>query len=296
MRSSLVITKGLGVARDNGAKTLRAQGAVRRQAQLPEGRWAGAARCRPGAGPNPNRLLTTHHHSLSSTTHSGETRASVVMAVMIVGYDFANLKQVQAQKNEGQKRREREQQVHDCLGEPTCPRSGTHAPTVERRCQDGRCGHFASGGRSVVTVEACVALVAGADRALVLASARRGVLHLPPRATDSESASLGEITMYIVHVFVHVKVDHLDAFKRASAANGEASRQEPGVVRFDVLQSQSDPTRFVLIEVYRDEHAPLLHKETAHYATWRDTVAPMMEAPRISEKYTNVSPTDAEWR
>lgn len=101
--------------------------------------------------------------------------------------------------------------------------------------------------------------------------------------------------MHIVHVFVHVKADHVEAFKRASAANGDASRQEAGVVRFDVLQSSADPTRFVLVEVYRDEQAPLLHKETQHYATWRDTVAPLMETPRTSEKYTNISPTDAEW-
>jgi quinol monooxygenase YgiN len=102
--------------------------------------------------------------------------------------------------------------------------------------------------------------------------------------------------MYIVHVFVHVKADHIEAFKQASIANAEASRQEPGVVRFDVLQSQSDRTRFVLVEVYRDDQAPLSHKETAHYATWRDTVAPMMESPRSSEKYDNISPTDAQWR
>lgn len=102
--------------------------------------------------------------------------------------------------------------------------------------------------------------------------------------------------MYIVHVFIHVLTDHIEAFKRASTLNAEASRQEAGVVRFDVLQSQSDASRFVLIEVYRDEQAPILHKETAHYAAWRDTVAQMMASPRTNEKFTNVSPTDAEWR
>jgi (4S)-4-hydroxy-5-phosphonooxypentane-2,3-dione isomerase len=102
--------------------------------------------------------------------------------------------------------------------------------------------------------------------------------------------------MYIVHVFVHVIPDHIEAFKRASTQNAEASRQEAGVVRFDVIQSQSDPSRFVLVEIYRDEQAPLLHKETAHYATWRDAVAPMMASPRTNEKYTNISPSDVEWR
>lgn len=102
--------------------------------------------------------------------------------------------------------------------------------------------------------------------------------------------------MYIVHVFVHVNTDQIDAFKRASIRNAEASRQEAGVVRFDVLQSQADPSRFVLVEVYRDEQAPLLHKETPHYAAWRDAVAPMMASPRTNEKFTNISPSDADWR
>lgn len=102
--------------------------------------------------------------------------------------------------------------------------------------------------------------------------------------------------MHIVHVFVHVIAEHIDAFALASRANAESSRLEAGVVRFDVLQSRSDPARFVLVEVYRDEAAAVAHKDTAHYATWRDAVAPMMQSPRTSEKFTNVSPTDAEWR
>jgi len=101
--------------------------------------------------------------------------------------------------------------------------------------------------------------------------------------------------MYIVHVFVHVKDAHIEAFKRESAANATASRRESGVVRFDVLQSSADPTRFVLVEVYRDVEASLAHKETVHYATWRDAVAPMMASPRTNEKYVNVDPTDAHW-
>jgi quinol monooxygenase YgiN len=102
--------------------------------------------------------------------------------------------------------------------------------------------------------------------------------------------------MYIVHVSVHVLPEHIEAFKSASALNAEASRKEPGVVRFDVIQSHVDATRFVLVEIYRDERAPLAHKETEHYALWRDTVEPMMKSPRTSEKFSNVSPTDAEWR
>ncbi|MEL0060582.1 MAG: antibiotic biosynthesis monooxygenase, partial [Verrucomicrobiales bacterium] len=59
----------------------------------------------------------------------------------------------------------------------------------------------------------------------------------------------------------------------------------PGIAQFDLVQQRDDPTRFVLIEVYRDAEAPLRHKETAHYLKWRDTVAPMMASPRTSISY-----------
>lgn len=101
--------------------------------------------------------------------------------------------------------------------------------------------------------------------------------------------------MLVVHVHVHVKSDAIDAFKSATLANARASVQEPGIARFDVLQSADDPTRFVLVEVYRTTDATAAHKGTAHYATWRDTVAPMMATPRHSVKFTNVFPEDAGW-
>jgi len=101
--------------------------------------------------------------------------------------------------------------------------------------------------------------------------------------------------MLIVHVQVHVKPDFVEAFRDATRANARASVQEPGVARFDVCQQTDDPTRFLLVEVYRDSAAPGQHKETAHYATWRDAVAPMMAQPRSSVKFTNVFPDDAGW-
>lgn len=101
--------------------------------------------------------------------------------------------------------------------------------------------------------------------------------------------------MLIVHVHVHVKPDCVEAFKAASLANATASVQEPGIARFDVVQQSDDPTRFVLIEAYRTPAAPAAHKETAHYATWRDTVAGMMAEPRTSVKFSNVFPADAGW-
>jgi quinol monooxygenase YgiN len=101
--------------------------------------------------------------------------------------------------------------------------------------------------------------------------------------------------MLVVHVQVQVKPECVEAFKAATLANARASVQEPGIARFDVMQQADDPTRFVLVEAYRTADAPAQHKETAHYATWRDTVAPMMAAPRTSVKFGNVFPEDAGW-
>lgn len=101
--------------------------------------------------------------------------------------------------------------------------------------------------------------------------------------------------MLIVHVFVHIKTDQVEAFKTATLANARQSVREPGVARFDVIQQMDDPTRFVLVEVYRTASAPAEHKETAHYQTWRDTVAEMMAEPRTSIKYSHVFPEEAGW-
>ncbi|WP_169972937.1 putative quinol monooxygenase [Tautonia rosea] len=97
--------------------------------------------------------------------------------------------------------------------------------------------------------------------------------------------------MLIVHVHIQVKPDQVEAFKAASVENARNSRREPGVARFDVLQQQDDPTRFVLVEIYRTAEAPAEHKQTAHYQTWAETVADMMAVPRFSVKFDAV---DAE--
>ena len=101
--------------------------------------------------------------------------------------------------------------------------------------------------------------------------------------------------MFVVHVHVHVKPESVDSFREATIENARNSVQEPGIARFDMLQQMNDPTRFVLVEVYRTPNDPDRHKETAHYQTWRDTVAEMMAEPRQSEKYANVFPADGGW-
>jgi quinol monooxygenase YgiN len=101
--------------------------------------------------------------------------------------------------------------------------------------------------------------------------------------------------MLIVLVHVHVKHDCIEAFREASLENARNSIEEPGIARFDVLQDNDDPNRFILNEVYRDAEAPAAHKETVHYAAWRDTVADMMAEPRQAVKLRNHFPEDSEW-
>jgi quinol monooxygenase YgiN len=101
--------------------------------------------------------------------------------------------------------------------------------------------------------------------------------------------------MFIVHVFVHVKPEFVDAFMAASLENAGSSVKEPGIARFDVIQQLDDPNRFILVEVYRTSDDPAKHKDTAHYARWRDTVADMMAEPRYSIKFDNVFPDDPGW-
>ncbi|MGA2186262.1 MAG: putative quinol monooxygenase [Bryobacteraceae bacterium] len=96
--------------------------------------------------------------------------------------------------------------------------------------------------------------------------------------------------MLIVHVHAHVKPEAVAAFREASIENARNSVQEPGVIRFDCIQQNDDPSRFVLVEVYRSPQAAADHKETAHYQRWRDTVAGLMAEPRWSVKYSPVFP------
>lgn len=101
--------------------------------------------------------------------------------------------------------------------------------------------------------------------------------------------------MYIVHVIVRVKPDQIEPFKAATRENARNSVKEPGIARFDVVQQTEDPTRFVLVEVYRSADAAARHKETAHYQNWRDAVVDMMEEPRLGVKYNNIFPDDSGW-
>jgi quinol monooxygenase YgiN len=101
--------------------------------------------------------------------------------------------------------------------------------------------------------------------------------------------------MLIVHVHVHVKPEHIEAFKLATIDNASNSVKEPGVARFDVIQQADDPSRFVLLEAYRDAEATASHKATAHYHAWAGKVANMLAEPRSRVVYGNIYPADQGW-
>ena len=101
--------------------------------------------------------------------------------------------------------------------------------------------------------------------------------------------------MFVVHVYVHVKQEFVEEFKLAALENARNSVKEAGIARFDVIQEIEDPTHFVLVEVYRSIDVSARHKETAHYARWRDAVAGMMAEPRRGVKYNNLFPDDSGW-
>jgi (4S)-4-hydroxy-5-phosphonooxypentane-2,3-dione isomerase len=100
------------------------------------------------------------------------------------------------------------------------------------------------------------------------------------------------VTTLIVNI--RVSKDSVEAFLAASRENLAHSRHEAGVTRFELLQDQADPCRFVLIEGYRDADAQAKHRETAHYLRWRDLVEPLMAEPRTRALYSEIDPAKAE--
>ena len=96
--------------------------------------------------------------------------------------------------------------------------------------------------------------------------------------------------MHVTLVHVQVKPEHVVDFIAATRRNREASILEPGNRRFDVLQAPDDACRFVLYEAYATPDDAAAHKQTAHYAAWRDAVAPWMAAPRRGELMTGLLP------
>jgi len=98
--------------------------------------------------------------------------------------------------------------------------------------------------------------------------------------------------MLVTTVAVFVKAEHIDDFIEATKRNHERSVEEPGNMRFDVLQCTDDPSRFLLYEAYESREAAAAHKKTEHYNTWRETVADMMARPREGVPHRIVCPAD----
>ncbi|MDI6779943.1 MAG: antibiotic biosynthesis monooxygenase [Bacteroidota bacterium] len=111
-------------------------------------------------------------------------------------------------------------------------------------------------------------------------------MHIPPA-----------ISFVVTTVLVHVKREHMHDFIEATRHNHIESVKEPGNLRFDVLQSTEDPTRFLLYEAYESEEASAAHKKTSHYMKWKEAVADWMESPRQGISYSVVVPMDrSQWR
>ncbi len=102
--------------------------------------------------------------------------------------------------------------------------------------------------------------------------------------------------MHIVLVHIHVKPERVDDFMTATRMNASQSVKEAGISRFDVVQQKDDPTKFILIEVYRSVDATADHKETEHYKVWKASVEDMLVEARTRSEYVNVYPPDSQWR
>ena len=96
--------------------------------------------------------------------------------------------------------------------------------------------------------------------------------------------------MDVTVVYIQVKPEHVADFQLAIRENHEASVREPGNLRFDILQSADDPTRFITYMAYRDEALARAHRETEHYRTFRDLVEDWMVEPRRNVRYVGLFP------
>ncbi len=107
--------------------------------------------------------------------------------------------------------------------------------------------------------------------------------------------AIKEKSMHILHVFLHVKPEYVEAFKAATVENARNSVHEAGIARFDVIQQADDPTRFVLVEFYRSNDARTQHRETDHFLMWRDTITDMLVTPLTRTEYVNIFPDEDAW-
>ena len=98
--------------------------------------------------------------------------------------------------------------------------------------------------------------------------------------------------MYAVVVPLKVKPEMREKFLAAALDDSSCSLQEPGCLRFDVLQDNTDPNRFFFYEVYRDEDAFKAHQASAHYPRWRAAAAEVLAEPTSASRCSTIYPKD----
>ena len=102
--------------------------------------------------------------------------------------------------------------------------------------------------------------------------------------------------MYVLMVTIKIKPEHKEAFMESMLGDAVGSvRNEPGCLRFDVMQDEEDPNKIYLHEVYKDRAAFDAHLQAPHFIKWRDAVADWFAEPAVAGRGSNVFPTDADW-
>ncbi|HBI04635.1 MAG TPA: antibiotic biosynthesis monooxygenase [Paenibacillaceae bacterium] len=94
--------------------------------------------------------------------------------------------------------------------------------------------------------------------------------------------------MFTVHVSFQVKADSISAFKEASLENAQNSIKEKGITRFDVMQNQEDPLKFLFVETYLSTEDQQKHRETEHYQKWRSIILDLLKEPYTFEKFNPI--------
>ena len=102
--------------------------------------------------------------------------------------------------------------------------------------------------------------------------------------------------MLALMVTIKIKPGHHDAFMEAMLGDARGSAyDEPGRLRFDVLQDANDPNTIYLYEVYRDEQAFEAHRQAPHLRQWRETVKDWFDGDPVAHRCTTVFPSESAW-
>jgi len=114
-------------------------------------------------------------------------------------------------------------------------------------------------------------------------------IHAPPFREESEP-------MIALIVTVNIKPRFRGRFMEAMMGDARgANEDEPGCLRFDVIQDAHDPNRIYLYEVYRDDAALEAHRKAPHYLKWRETVADWFATDTVRFEGTPVYPPEEAW-